>query len=98
MLLSKITSLIIIPFYFIIAGCFLISFLLERKKLYIIAGMGIIIGVSLVATMLFCAIATDNASGFIDRIFIQPVKALVLPVFLNVNSSKQIKLQIKIKR
>jgi hypothetical protein len=79
MLLSKITGIIILPFYFICFVYYLIRYLFKRGEFRTTVGPVITAAVSLAASMLFFAIATDSPMLFAKRVLVRPVRYLVEP-------------------
>lgn len=76
---SKISGIIVLPFYFICFVFYGIRYLLKKEDLIAAAGPVITAGVSLAGTMLFFIVATDEPVAFAHKTFVRPVKTLVLP-------------------
>lgn len=79
LLVSKVTSIIIIPFYALVFVYYLIRLFLKREKFEVLIGIGIIIGVSVISTVIFFILVTDSPLSFTEKLFIAPVKSLILP-------------------
>ena len=79
MLLSKISAIIVLPFYFACAALYLVMYIFKKEKLITVIGPVIVAGVALLGSMVFFLAATDNPGGFAYRTFVRPVKTLALP-------------------
>ena len=86
-LVSKVTSIIILPFYILIFIYYLLRFFMKNEKVEVLYGIGIIIGISVISVLVFFIIFTDSPVNFMNKLFIAPVKSLTQP-FISSGSSK----------
>jgi len=78
LLLSKISGIIILPFYFICAAFYFFIYLFKKGKLITVTGPLITTCIAVAGSMLFFHVYTDAPMEFAKKTFVRPVNTLVI--------------------